>query len=354
MHTKITHLFYLAGGLMALTLGWFSGLAQSPGSPCDNRSTYLYWVGGSSTDFFDEANWREGKRKVQQGAGVETPCGPGVSMKFVICRGDEDPDRDKIPKAGTLEPGTPIPYNMVISGAAVQLTAPLVFSCLDKGLTLDQAQLLIGSGLSGTLHLSNESTARVQGGSFPAGLRISLEDQASWVYFDQLNPLETAALPLSSWMVRLTVPGSASELLMKQYYQQGAVVRISPEGFRPLEVFSQSGFEGSVAKVGIDTIYAAGTIPGGLNNAIRSFKLKRGYMATLAVNGNGTGKSQVFIAADKDLEVTDLPLSLSGEVSFIRVLPWNWVTKKGTGGLIQGNPLDAATLSPAMLAVSKR
>lgn len=341
MSKKITSPFTLVACLMALLLGWFSGFAQSPGSPCDNRATYLYWVGGSSTDFFDEANWREAKRKVQQGDSSITRCGPGVSTKFFVCRGDEQPLTDKIPVAGTLQPGQPIPFNMVISGASVQLTAPLVFSCLDKGLTLDQAQLQIGSGLSGTLHLSNESTARVQGASFPAGLRISLEDQASWVYFDQLNPLETAALPLSSWMVRLTVPGNASELLMKQYYQQGAVVRISPEGFRPLEVFSQSGFEGSVAKVGIDTIYAAGTIPGGLNNAIRSFKLKRGYMATLAVNGNGTGKSQVFIAADKDLELTDLPLSLSGEVSFIRVLPWNWVTKKGTGGLIQGNPLDA-------------
>ncbi|MBU7578244.1 MAG: T9SS type A sorting domain-containing protein [Flavihumibacter sp.] len=341
MSKKVTYRFNLLGWLMALTLGWFSGAAQSPGIPCDNRTTYLYWVGGSSADFFDEANWREGQRKVQQGDGAATPCGPGVSLKFMICRGDEDPARDPSPKAGTLEPGKQIPYNMVISGASVQLTGPLVFSCLDKGLTLDRAQLQVGAGLSGTLHLSNESTVKVQGGGFPSGLRISLEDQGSWVYFDQLNPLETATLPLSSWMVRLAVPGSASELLMNQYYQQGSVVRINPEGFRPLEVFSQSGFEGSTATVGIDTIYSAGSIPGGLNNNIRSFKLKRGFMATLAVNGNGTGKSQVFIASEKDMELTNLPLSLSGEVSFIRVLPWNWVTKKGNGGKIQNNPLDA-------------
>ncbi|WP_290794949.1 glycosyl hydrolase [Flavihumibacter sp. UBA7668] len=341
MSKKITSRFSLVGCLLALLLGWFSGAAQSPGSPCDNRATYLYWVGGSSTDFFDESNWREGKRKVQQSDSSITRCGPGVSTKFFVCRGDEHPLTDKIPVAGTLQPGQPIPFNMVISGVAVQLTAPLVFSCLDKGLTLDNAQLQVGAGLSGTLHLSNESTVRVQGANFPTGLRISLEDHGSWVYFDQLNPLETVALPLSSWMVRLAVPGSASELLMNQYYQKGSVVRINPAAFRPLEVFSQSGFEGSAATVGVNTIYSAGSIPGGLNNAIRSFKLKRGFMATLAVNGNGTGKSQVFIASEKDLDLADLPLSLSGEVSFIRVLPWNWVAKKGTGGKIQNNPLDA-------------
>ena len=50
----------------------------------------------------------------------------------------------------------------------------------------------------------------------------------------------------------------------------------------------------------------------------------------MAVNADGTGKSQVFIASETDIEIHSLPESLQSNVSFIRVLPWNWVSKKGT------------------------
>ena len=39
-----------------------------------------------------------------------------------------------------------------------------------------------------------------------------------------------------------------------------------------------------------------------LNNRIRSFKLKRGYMVTFANNPGGRGYSRCFIADDADLE----------------------------------------------------
>ena len=39
----------------------------------------------------------------------------------------------------------------------------------------------------------------------------------------------------------------------------------------------------------------------GFNNNIRSFKLKKGYMCTLANNDNGSGYSRVFIADEADL-----------------------------------------------------
>ena len=55
-------------------------------------------------------------------------------------------------------------------------------------------------------------------------------------------------------------------------------------------------------------------------------------MVTMAVNGDGTGKSQVFIASEEDLEIHSLPNFFQSGVSFIRVLPWNWVSKKGTAG----------------------
>ena len=54
-------------------------------------------------------------------------------------------------------------------------------------------------------------------------------------------------------------------------------------------------------------------------------------MLTIADNEDGTGKSKNFIASEQDLTVNELPVHLLNNVSFVRVIPWNWVTKKGVG-----------------------
>jgi hypothetical protein len=58
-------------------------------------------------------------------------------------------------------------------------------------------------------------------------------------------------------------------------------------------------------------------------------------MATFAENQDGTGKSKVFIASEKDIVINELSEYLNNKISFIRVIPWNWVTKKGTAGDVQ-------------------
>lgn len=69
---------------------------------------------------------------------------------------------------------------------------------------------------------------------------------------------------------------------------------------------------------------------------MQSFYLKKGYMLTLATNADGTGKIKVFIASEEDLQIQSLPDYLSYTISFLRITPWNWVSKKGTAGDIQG------------------
>lgn len=70
------------------------------------------------------------------------------------------------------------------------------------------------------------------------------------------------------------------------------------------------------------------------NNKIRSFKLKRGYMVTLATGADGKGYSRVFIA-DKANRRVNLPTTskiLDHHVSSLRLSKWNDVTKKGYAG----------------------
>jgi hypothetical protein len=68
--------------------------------------------------------------------------------------------------------------------------------------------------------------------------------------------------------------------------------------------------------------------------AIGSFRLKRGYMATLAKNPDGTGPSRNYVAQDHDIEVANLPAGLDQGVGFLRVFPWRWTQKKGVAGAI--------------------
>jgi hypothetical protein len=76
-------------------------------------------------------------------------------------------------------------------------------------------------------------------------------------------------------------------------------------------------------------------IPSNLNDEISSFILKKGYMATFAENNDGSGNSKVFIASEEDIVIEELSNYLNNKISFIRVVPWNWVSKKGTAGDVQ-------------------
>jgi hypothetical protein len=133
-------------------------------------------------------NWREANRKIIASTTRERQCRPGLQPKFVICRRDFNPEKDKIPAAGTLEPGNPVPFNLLMESGTATINGPLVFSCIEKGLTLDNSKLVVNADLKGTLNLENSSTALFSNSSFNSGLRISLQDHNSWIYFDRVNP----------------------------------------------------------------------------------------------------------------------------------------------------------------------
>ena len=119
------------------------------------------------------------------------------------------------------------------------------------------------------------------------------------------------------------------------YYQNGSVVRPNHDNSSNLTVFSENNFNGEFGNISNSDVFLDESIPSNLNNNISSFKLKKGFMATFAENNDGTGNSKVFIASESDLVIDELSDYLNNKISFIRVLPWNWVSKKGTAGDIQ-------------------
>lgn len=314
----------------------FASAQKGNENNCNASSIYYYWTGEFNSDFFNEKNWRQSNENpaASKQPGTKPTCLPGSNAyPYSICVNEKNLSNDKNPKAGSIDPGTPIAYNLLIENATLNANGSIVFSCAQKGITLVKSQLNItqGSFSKGTLSLIDESTAHLYEGEFPSLLTLNYLDPASWVYMHQSNPNEVAG-NLSNILVNNTVGSLDNNFRVNQYYQSGSVIRPLSAIFAPLKIFSATVQQGSNAELKEDIIYTGASIPNGMDNAAKSFILKRGYQATLAINENGTGKSRVFIASESDLKLDALDIALQGNVSFIRVVPFNWVTKKGTGG----------------------
>lgn len=104
-----------------------------------------------------------------------------------------------------------------------------------------------------------------------------------------------------------------------------------------LVIYSNLNQQGTSSTCLARTVYVNTSIPGGLNNLIKSISLNQGFMATLAENSDGSGESFCYVAAVSNLTV-NLAVQLQNKVSFIRVLPLptTAVKKKGVGAQRNG------------------
>lgn len=98
-----------------------------------------------------------------------------------------------------------------------------------------------------------------------------------------------------------------------------------------LTVYSEKGLKGeSCSDFGLGNTggYMNTLTTEQLNNKIKSFRLKRGYMVTFSLKSGGKGYSRCFVAAYNDLEI-DLPALMQNRISSYRLFKWNDVSKKG-------------------------
>ena len=141
----------------------------------------------------------------------------------------------------------------------------------------------------------------------------------------------------SSYLSRVKINGTkatSGQNCWVEIYKNGTIVYPHKEtDFKPLTVYYENNFEGE--PYNNFTPYTKYT-SGEWVDQIKSFRLKRGYMATIGTNASGQGWSKCFIAQDADLNIDFSKVAygkyISGKAGFIRVFPWRNVTKKGTGG----------------------
>lgn len=265
----------------------------------------LIWSGTEDTNFFNETNW------LVEGSNTA-------------------------PEPNTINPLTAINRELVIDNAnfvnadgIVNLGSGSlsVASTNINGTAIQNGILIVNEG--GYINLIDESALQ-------NNTSVAINHPLSWLRLEKTNP----QVVLDHHLNQISVNGNnvvyGQNLRLDNYYTKGCVIRIENENTTALQVYEGTNLTGNNAHIYSGVITSENEIPNSLNNKIKSFILKKGYMATMAVNSDGTGLSQVYIASEEDLIINNLPNSLLSAVSFIRVVPWNWVDKKGTGGDILG------------------
>jgi len=288
--TEIASKSFVTGAANALRKGDLSFTSQ-------NAGTYYVTITG------DQAVFGIGELKVQREQVARINIGKNYAAGAV----------DMVVSSVTYEDKAYAPEKIIAPSAqTLETTTDLNVSAFAKSNVV-----LKGSA---SLYLKNAYNPLINS-------TVDLNVTTASLYFENIKPTEV----INSYLTFITVngvPASNGVNVSVSMYGSGAVVApYSAVGtVLPLEVYTEENFGGTAQQYEAVTPH---TNLGSFDNTIKSFKLKKGYMATFATSSDGSGYSRVFIATNQDLEISVLPVYLKGTISFIRVMKWNEVSKKG-------------------------
>ncbi len=223
--------------------------------------------------------------------------------------------------------------------SALALGASFTSSAMAEDMVITQGVTTLPSLENTTVLMSGMSELRLTSPAPLTGGSINLTSIDSWLFLTGVRP--DAALANHLPLIQVNgQPAAVGTNVRVVGYDSGTVIIPQPATFKPLVAFTGAAFTGDAMSFAIDTYYTStGSGPGGvtlpvvalnsMDRTISSFKLKRGYMATISTRPDGTGPSQNYVAQDGDLEVGLLPANLDNAVQFVRVFPWRWIQKKG-------------------------
>ena len=271
-----------------------------------------YWSGSEGdSNFFNENNWYE------------------------VSSGEP-------PENGSIDPNQVINFDLHITcQISVQENLDSDFKSIilesSKTLHITNGSLNALSFSGGTLNLNESSYVNLHSNQpLSTDAKIKLSSNICWLRLNNVPTHEAYDLYSSQISVADSPVEYPANIRFDNYYNSGVIIRPHDSNLAPLTIYSQEDFDGLSNKIPINQIYSGNEIPNQLNNNIESFRLARGYMLTIAENDEGTGQSKVFIASETDLHLKSISNNLKNKISFLRVIPWNWVSKKGTAGDISG------------------
>lgn len=218
--------------------------------------------------------------------------------------------------------GSPARYIVEVASDHEAL-APGTYAVNEYGKTVRNVRGLYNC----TMHVRQAADVWVPSAdSLIVGASINLAHEDAWIITPHWMPSEAIANLLPKIWIGGKRASNGSNVRVA-IYLDGAVLVPHTSDYKPFIGYSGTGLEGESTELGLGRNNSLGAAA----NTFRSFILKRGYMATLATNSDGSGYSRVYVADHADVVVDVLPDALNGRISSVHVRKWNWVSKKGWG-----------------------
>jgi hypothetical protein len=197
-------------------------------------------------------------------------------------------------------------------------------------LTLTTAEVLTEAVSGGNIELNENAYLNITSNTpFINNVAIKLNSGLSWIRTLNLKVADILNNHIGQIKVNNETAIYTYNLRLDNYYHDGTVIRSNDVTAEPLTIYDNKNLQGSSTKISTNVVHSGLGIRDNMDDKTESFILKKGFMVSFADNGDGTGKSKNYIASQEDLVVNKLPSFLQNNISFIRVIPWNWVTKKG-------------------------
>ena len=262
------------------------------------------WTGDANNDFFNELNWKE-------------------------------TDTQENPPENSINPLNPIDFSLLLT-CNIEAIGEIILS--------ENGNLIAENGdfdlekISGLGEIIlNESSYLNLSDLYPIseGITISMNSNKSWIKLYNVDPMSANYYYFDNILHENEQLSYPEEIRYDNYYNDGCIIRLNNYESSGLSIFQENNLEGEFANITTDIVFTGESIPHNLNNNISSFKLHKGFTVTFAENEDGSGNSKTFIASEEDIIVEGLSEYLNNKISFIRVVPWNWVSKKGTAGDVQ-------------------
>ena len=286
----------------------------------------ISWTGNfDKISLFNSANWLD----EATGSTLSTSLSTSVAINRDVYFGSKAVIGTDQEVKGTLDAGT----GKITFKKSTVRTDYVILSGFNSAasVSLDSAIVLTGKVITPILTLSGNSQLHLfESDALPASTKINFLGQNAWLFFHSLSPQQV----IDKYASQITLDGIAaivsSNVRIVEYYG-GTVVIPQNASFKAMYLYSGANLTG-VSKY-FRVSYSTGlNIGANSTNKAASMLLKKGYMATIARNQDGTGPCKIYIAEDSDIVVNGKINGKNDTVMFVRVAPWRWITKKGIGG----------------------
>lgn len=269
------------------------------------------WTGTTNNDFFTESNWKN----------LTT---------------------NATPVDNSINPSTNISLTLQINSAVSTITSGIIQFGTTGSLSVRSATITVASLSGGSITINESGYVELTAVTpFLNNVQINFTSGIGWIKAINSNPKTISNNNLPQIKVNNSPAVYQTNLRLDHYYEKGCMIRANLAATSPLTVYDGSSLQGASSLVTVNTIHSHSAIPNAMNNRIESFILKKGFMVTMANEIDGTGKSFNYIASEADLTINTLPATMVNNISFIRVTPWNWVTKKGINVASAATELNA-------------